>query len=459
MRRLFAPGDVDVFPDNDVLTAPRQAVSGTVSGPLATAAPAPAPRAPAPAADRPPAPHDGPPDVHAEAAPPTSTLDILVVTSEAPPVVSGISRSVDRLVRGLRDRGHRVDVLSSNQIPRLVLGEWRFSSLAAYWPSVARRIARYDVVNLHGPVPTMSDMFLLLVRMLGRRRRPVVYTHHSALEIRGVRWACRVYNRLHRALSARATSVITTSRYYAETMAVAQGPPIHVVPWGVDVRPQPYRRRSGLEPLRVLFVGQMRPYKGVEYLLPAVAGRTDIEVTLVGRGPDLRGYQEMAAELGGDNIRFAGRLSDADLHAAYDRSDVVVLPSVTRAEAFGLVVLEGMAAGCVPVVSDLPGVRDLVSRTGVVVPPADAEALRAALVSLAGDRPRLDVLRHAARRRARSLDWDSCVDRYEQALTEAARGAAAIPQAPDEDDPWHVSVPSRPDRDDAAHGRTTSCGH
>src|SRR5215211_8710866 len=47
-----------------------------------------------------------------------SGLNVLVITSEAPPVVSGISRAVDRLATGLRQRGHQVDVLSSTQIPR-----------------------------------------------------------------------------------------------------------------------------------------------------------------------------------------------------------------------------------------------------------------------------------------------------------------------------------------------------
>lgn len=343
-------------------------------------------------------------------------LDVLVISSEAPPVVSGIARSVDRLAAGLRARGHRVDVLSSTQIPRLVFGEWRFSSLAARWPAIARQLHQYDVINLHGPVPTMSDTFLVLSRFLSRARRPIVYTHHSALDIYGVEWACAAYNRLHNQLSIRATAIVTTSHYYAEMLRFPHGPPVQVVPWGVDIRPEPHRRRAGLAPLRVLFVGQMRPYKGVEWLLSAVAGRHEIELTLVGNGAGMREYQLLAAGLGGENVRFAGRCTDAELHAEYDRSDVIVLPSVTKAEAFGLVVLEGMAAGCVPVVSDLPGVRDLVSRTGIIVPARDVAALRDALLRLAADRTRLDRLCRAARRRAEGLGWDACVERYEGVL-------------------------------------------
>jgi rhamnosyl/mannosyltransferase len=357
-------------------------------------------------------------------------LRILVITSEAPPIVSGISRSVDRLATGLRDRGHHVDVLSSVQIPRLVLGEVRLSSLAAFWPALARRLRDYDVVNLHGPVPTMSDAFLLLCRLTRRMRCPIVYTHHCAVQIAGAERLCAVYDRIHRALSARVTLTLTTSRYYADRLNASGGRPVRVVPWGVDLRPKRLCRHAGLRPLRVLFVGQMRPYKGVESLLSAVVGCHGIELILVGGGDRLDEYRLLAAELdGGTDVRFLGRVSDDELLAQYDRSDVIVLPSVTTAEAFGLVVLEGMAEGCVPVVSDLPGVRELVSRAGVVVPPRDVHRLRTALLELAGDRVRLEHLSRAARHRAEGLGWDTCVARYEEALF-AAVGVRHAGQQP-----------------------------
>jgi glycosyltransferase involved in cell wall biosynthesis len=357
---------------------------------------------------------------------PADRLRVLVLTSEAPPIVSGISRTVDRLTHGLRERGHTVDVLSSVQIPRITLGEWRFSSLLCWWPVLSRRIRDYDVINLHGPVPTMSDVFLLLAGL--RNRVPIVYTHHSALAIRGLERICQVYNRLHRRLAVRSDLILTTSEHYAATEQVPGGPPTRVVPWGVDVRPAAERpARTG--PLRVLFVGQMRSYKGLEFLLPAVAGRPELVLTLVGDGPLRRGYEETTARLGADNVRFLGRVPDAVLHAEYDASDVVVLPSVTQAEAFGLVVLEGMAAGCVPVVSDLPGVRDVVAGVGVVVAPRDAAALRAALLELAGDEDSRAHLGGLARKRAESLSWDSCIDSYEDAILEVTRTRCAAPRA------------------------------
>lgn len=344
-------------------------------------------------------------------------LKILLVTSEAPPIVSGIARTVDRVATGLRERGHTVDVLSSVQIPRLVLGEYRFSALAAFWPSIARSLADYDVINLHGPVPTMSDVVLA---MGARRGTPVVYVHHCPIAIRGIERLCNVYNRLHWMLSARSDLTLTTSEYYADQERRPGGAEVRVVSHGVDLRPRPLKARPAGAPLSVLFVGQMRGYKGVDRLIRAVAGRSEIELTLVGDGAERADFERLAADLGARNVRFLGRVTDEVLNAEYDRNEVVVLPSVTQAEAYGLVTLEGMAAGCVPVVSDLPGVRDLAEGVGLIVPPGDEDALRAALLELAADEVRLRELSKRARRKAEGRTWTHCVDQYEQALVDAA---------------------------------------
>jgi glycosyltransferase involved in cell wall biosynthesis len=367
------------------------------------------------------------------AAPGWRPLDILIVTSEAPPIVSGISTCIDRLAAGLIAREHRVSVLSSIQIPRVAVGEWRLSSFVAHWPRIARRLRHFDVVNLHGPVPTMSDAFLWLSGWLPQHLRPaIVYTHHSPIDIKGASGMSAYYNRMHKLLALRADRIVASSQHYARQHHSRYGPATVSIPWGTDPRspqnPQaarlPRRRRPGDE-LHVLFVGQMRPYKGVETLLAAAAGQPWMKLTLVGEGAELARYRRLAERWSVANARFTGRLSPAELHRQYETSDAVVLPSVTRAEAFGLVLLEGMAAGCVPVASDLPGVRDVAAPTGLVVPAGNPAALRAALRGLACDAALLERLAAASRRAAQALTWDRCVTAYERVMLEAVRGRYA----------------------------------
>ena len=380
-------------------------------------------------------------------------LDILIVTSEAPPIVSGISTCIDKLATGLIARQHRVRVLSCVEIRRIALGEWRLSSFVAHWPRIVRQLRHVDVVNVHGPVPTMSDVFLWLSSRLPAYARPaIVYTHHSPIEIQGASSMSAFYNRLHLALALRADRIVASSPHYARQHRSRYGPRVRAIPWGADPRVSPAARtgRSRGE-LNVLFVGQMRPYKGVETLLAAAAGQAWLKLTLVGDGAERARYRRLAERLPVANARFTGRLSDAELQHQYGLADVVVLPSVTRAEAFGLVLIEGMAAGCVPVASDLPGVRDIAGQTGLVVPAGDAGALRAALRGLALDTARLERLQAASRLAAQALTWDRCVASYEGVLVEAVcsryarlHGHTTLPEL-DEPDPWWA-IPA-PDAD------------
>lgn len=357
-------------------------------------------------------------------------LDILILTSEAPPIVSGISTCIGRLEKGLRGRGHNVTVLSSVQIPRVTVGEWRFSSFAAHWRRIARDLQEFDVVNIHGPIPTISDVFLRQVtRVPSYARPPIVYTYHSPIDIKSASRMSALYNRYHKTLAMTADRIATSSNHYAHAHRTRYGPPVKTIPWGVDLPPSgqsllPIRSTAAGKKLRVLFVGQMRQYKGVETLLTATAQQDWLELTLVGRGPELARYQRLAKRLSA-SVRFTGRLSDAELRTEYQANDVVVLPSVTRAEAFGLVLLEGMASGCVPVASDLPGVRDVAGPTGAVVRPGDADDLRDAFWQLASDAERLEQLKHASQKVAEAHSWDRCVASYERLFLDAVRGRYA----------------------------------
>lgn len=373
-----------------------------------------------------------------------SVTRILVLASEQPPVTSGVARSVATLATELMVRGHEVDVRSANNAPRFVAGEFRFSGMAFDWPAIRRELSGYDVVNLHGPAPTISDAFLALLAAMPRDERPpLVYTHHSNVDIRPWGPACAVYNRLHRRLAHHADQVVVTTPSYAQLMAKVGRPHVETITWGVDAKSfdvTTASRYDGTRPLRVLLVGQMRPYKGVPVLIDAVRGRPEIEATVVGSGPFADKYRALA-ERTAPNVTCRGRVEDDELVTLLLDHDVLALPSVSRAEAFGLVLLEGMAAGCVPVASDLPGVRDIAGPTGVLVRAGDPTDLRRALLALAADPRRVTTLQRLSRRRAEQVTWDRVGADYERVLratiarVRAARGQPdEPPQQPDEPD-------------------------
>ena len=139
----------------------------------------------------------------------------------------------------------------------------------------------------------------------------------------------------------------------------------------------------------------MRQYKGVETLLAATAQQDWLELTLVGRGPELAKYQRFAKRLSA-SVRFTGRLSEAELNAQYQADDIVVLPSVTRAEAFGLVAWRGWLADACRSHLTCPACATWPVQRAWWSGPGDAEALRDVFWQLACVPERLEQLEHAS---------------------------------------------------------------
>ena len=155
----------------------------------------------------------------------------------------------------------------------------------------------------------------------------------------------------------------------------------------------------------MVFLGVRRPYKGFDVLVAAARFLpAACRVVIVGGG-------ERRAELEAqvrqhqvaDRVVLAGRLGDDALRALFQSAAIFCLPSVSRAEAFGVVLLEAMAHGLPIVASDIAGSGvPWVSQhdvTGLNVPIGDAQALAAALSQLLADPARRDRMGRESRRR------------------------------------------------------------
>jgi glycosyltransferase involved in cell wall biosynthesis len=340
-------------------------------------------------------------------------MKILLLVSELPPTRSGVALSADRLIELYRRKGHEADAIVMRRLPRLVWREIRLSFFFLRWPSILKVLRNYDCLHIHGPAPTFSDLALLLLRVTtARSARPkVVYTHHFELDIPGFRLPCRLYNRLHGRLLSLADSVVVTSRAYQRLLLARGLADVQVIPWGADHRSYPARRRIESR-FDILTVAQLRPYKGIEVLLRAFQRVPDADLHVVGDGHRRKRYEALAARLGSSRVHFHGQLSDVDLDALFSTSHVIVLSSVSMMEAFGISLLEGMMAGCVPVASNLPGVADVVEDAGILVPQGDPDALAEALLRLRRDRALLDRLSLRAIQRAGSHRWRESAERY-----------------------------------------------
>lgn len=217
-----------------------------------------------------------------------------------------------------------------------------------------------DIVHLHTP----NMLGALCALFLPLKTRLLVHWHSDVIN-KGL--LGKILRPLESALLRRANSIVATSQVYADA-SEALAPfksKIAVVPIGVpDAKHQgngprlsPALEERIVNRKIILAVGRLVPYKGFDVLIQAAHQLAkDSVVVIVGGGP-LREELQLAVELGGvkDRVLLAGRLSDASLHALFERATVYCLPSTYRAEAFGVVLLEAMAYGLPIVASDIPG--------------------------------------------------------------------------------------------------------
>lgn len=339
---------------------------------------------------------------------------IAIVTPTFPPYRSGIGHVALAHAEALA-RDHDVVVYTPTFWPpdeppkkfkvRQLKAVLRYGN-AAWCRGVRRAVKDAKVVILHYPFFGGIEEFAR--RGASKSQRLVVYYHMDATG-RGI-W--RIIFWLHRLvylkrLLKRADIVLTSSYEYAHTspflrklLPKLRGK-LFEMPLTVDIKKfLPTDKPTALlnsYDLKVdtpvaLFVGGLdraHYFKGIDVLLKAwhllQSRMPEARLLIIGEGNRRLSYERQAQLLGlSRSVHFLGAVSDGKLPDYYELSDILVLPSIDRSEAFGLVLLEAMASGCPVLASRLPGISSVVrnGETGYLFPAGDIRALAAALERL-----------------------------------------------------------------------------
>lgn len=283
--------------------------------------------------------------------------------------------------------------------------------------------AEADVVHYHFPWPFMD-----LVHLTSRLQKPSLVTYHSDI----VRQALllRLYQPLMHCFLGSVDRIVSTSPNYMRTSPVLQqyADKTTVIPIGLDKGSYPQvpdaarRRWQTLlgEPF-FLFVGMLRYYKGLNYLLTAMKG-APYRLVIVGAGPVEQALKAQAREAGLTNVVFAGAVSDTDKAALLELCHGVVFPSHLRSEAFGVSLLEGAMYGKPMISCEIGTGTSYINahgETGLVVPPAEAGAFRAAMDQLWQDPAQARTMGEAALARYQQhFTAEQMGERYHQLYAE-----------------------------------------
>jgi len=377
---------------------------------------------------------------------------LAVVTPYFPPHIGGLEHYAYRVAKGFDAKEDwDVVVLTSNEGARRTkielfdgltvhrLAPWvRISDtpISPLWPGRLRRAMidnRIDLVNVHAPVPYMADVAAAVCGT-----RPVVVTYHAGSMVKNRQPAdafIRAYESwLLPRLFAKAAAVVAVSPSVRARFLEPFNGTVHVVPPAVD--DEWFVPGRGPDRPTVLYVGKVERsagWKGIPHLFDAfhliLATLGDAELVIVGGGDAIEDHLKRAGELGiARSVRFMGALRGADLLRAYQQSSVVVLPSTTDAESFGMILIEAMACGKPVIGSRIGGIPFVIDdgTDGYLVPPGDATAIAVACLGLLKDPERAAAMgQRGLDKVKRDFAWPGLVRSYT-----AVFDSALVPLSP-----------------------------
>lgn len=358
--------------------------------------------------------------------------------------VGGVERVVKMLVDGLLERGYEVSILTSStertwrdrasqyndcHISK-VATPFRVAGLAVS-PGLPLEFRRTrdtsDVVHFHMPSP-MAEAGALIGGIPSDTG--VIVTVHADPASTRYSTFKHVYTPIMRRILRRADVIVVTSDANRKMEFLARfEQKVRVIPLPAAIDGARFRQRESIEDLRrrtgrelglragktLIFVGRLVYYKGLDHLIAAIE-HLDVDLLIVGEGPERERLQAMAHDLGiAGRIRFCGFVSDDELQRWYMAADLFVLPSTRSAEAYGIVQVEAMSFGLPVINTALPTGVPEVSRngeTGITVRPADVSGLSNAIKSILENEELRRRFQENALRRAQELSAESMTAQY-----------------------------------------------
>jgi phosphatidyl-myo-inositol alpha-mannosyltransferase len=272
------------------------------------------------------------------------------------------------------------------------------------------RAGNYDVVHVHEPLAPLVGWDAMTFR-----GAPVVGTFHAYStkafpnHLATLLGARRRLNQLSARIAVSEAAAWTGRRWF--------GGDYVIVPNGVDVEATPKGPKPPSDELRLLFVGRAEERKGLPVLLSAFQALVEhvpSRLTVIGADPeDLSSLISDPDVL--SHIDVLGKVSDSVLWRQLGDADLLCAPSLAG-ESFGMVLTEAFAAGTPVIASKIAGYRDVVTDgvDGVLVPPADPQALAEELQLLAHEPERLVAMGEAGRRSAERYAWPRVADQVKK---------------------------------------------
>ncbi|MBE0435327.1 MAG: glycosyltransferase [Methylomicrobium sp.] len=356
----------------------------------------------------------------------------------------GLQEAIRQMALSTSEYGieNTIFTLSSQPEPRLLFPpEAKVVRCRSYMAPASCDIGGPDAFNTFSMLAKETDVlhylfpwpFADVLNEVVRPGRPAVLTYIS--DVVRQRWLGSLYAPLMWLTLKKMRVLIANSPAYARTSPVLSHPElrdkVRVIPLGIDENFYSKAGDDGIfERLNLLkdepyflFIGVLRYYKGLDFLIKA-AQKFDAPIVIAGTGPEEKRLHALVEELNINNMLFAGQVTDAEKISLLKNCRALVLPSHLRSEAFGMVLVEA-AMFARPLISCEIGTgTSYVNKheeTGFVVEPESSDAIADAMNQLLVDENLANNLGKAARRRYEALFSGSALGKaYSELFDEIA---------------------------------------
>jgi len=316
-----------------------------------------------------------------------------------------------KLVEYLRQQGHQADIVSIPNLP------YALQFLANLWPPLYFLAKKYDVIIEDEMAHNAVCLFNLWARYV-TRTRVVAIVHMFSWIAAGGNWLRPLVRFIEKTMLRSADLIIANSRHTreaAENMGLPADAIVVVYP-GFDTDLAREKTPEHGDRVRLLFVGNWSPRKGLDTLIEAVSLLDNPLIVLDVVGDDsshpryaTRVRRSIAVAGLEKRVRLHGRVGRESIARFYSEADVFVLPS--SYEPFGIVFAEAMSFGLPIIAADAGGIPELVEHedNGLLVPPNDAIALASAIDRLASSADLQERLGARSYEKSKGLNtWDDC---------------------------------------------------
>lgn len=367
---------------------------------------------------------------------------VLLITNIFPPMIGGPATFIDKAAGHFARQGIRVTVICSSKekthagdaarpfrVVRIPIGNRIIYELRLRW-ALFWGFLRHRHILVNGLESQVGEV----ARLLGRRYVLKIVGDGvwemarnqgtTLLDIDAFQTSPEAQQAFRGSVAKRnrpvhlARTIVTPSDYLKGVVTgwgVAPEKVVRIfngVELGAAAGTAPVVREPG-EPLRLLFVGRLTNWKGVETLLLALTTLDGVHAVVAGDGPEYPHLVELARQLDlGDKVRFTGRVAHAEVRRLMEQSHVLVLTSLY--EGLSHTLLEAGALGLPVIASDRGGNSEVVvsGQNGLLVPAQDVGALRRAIAQMTDDEPARRAMASRAREMIVAYDLNETIGRF-----------------------------------------------